>query len=44
MRHFFSTRVKMVLVAAVLLALVLTVVGSLTGKNYPAMLVQGVLF
>lgn len=43
MRHFFSTRVKMVLVAAVLLALVLTVVGSLTGKNYPAMLVQGVL-
>ena len=43
MRHFFSTRVKVVLVAAVLLALVLTVVGSLTGKNYPAMLVQGVL-
>ena len=43
MRHFFTTRVKMVLVAAVLLALVLTVVGSLTGKNYPAMLVQGVL-
>lgn len=43
MRHFFSTRVKVILVAAVLLALVLTVIGSLTGKNYPAMLVQSVL-
>lgn len=43
MRHFFSTRIKVVLVVAVLLALVLTVVCSLTGKNYPAMAVQTVL-
>ncbi len=43
MRHFFSTRVKAVLVIAVLLALVLTVVGSLTGKNYPGMVIQSIL-
>ncbi len=43
MRHFFSTRVKVVLVISVLLALVLTVVNSLTGKNYPGMLVRTVL-
>lgn len=43
MRHFFSTRVKIVLVIAVLLALVLTVVGSLTGKDYPALALQTVL-
>ena len=43
MRHFFSTRIKVVLVIAVLLALVLTVVVSLTGKNYPAIAMQTVL-
>ena len=43
MRHFFSTRVKIVLVIAVLLALVVTVVNSLTGKNYPGMVMQTVL-
>ena len=43
MRHFFSTRVKVVLVIAVLLALVLTVVTSLTGKDYPGLAVQTVL-
>ncbi len=43
MRHFFTTRVKVVLVTAVLLAAVLTVVGSLTGMKLPDMLVKGVL-
>ena len=43
MRHFFSTRVKIVLVIAVLLALVVTVTNSLTGKNYPGMVLQTVL-
>ena len=43
MRHFFTTRVKIVLVTAVLLAAVLTVVGSLTGMKLPEMLVKGVL-
>lgn len=43
MRHFFSTQVKIVLVIAVLLALVLTVVVSLTGKDYPGMVMQTIL-
>ena len=43
MKHFFSTRVRVVLVLAVLLAVILAVVGSLTGKSIPDMLVQGVL-
>ena len=43
MRHFFSTKVKVVLTLAVLLAVVLIVVSSLTGLNLPNMMVQGVL-
>ena len=43
MRHFFSTKVKVVLILAVLLAVVLIVVNSLTGLNLPNMMVQGVL-
>ena len=43
MRHFFSTRIRVVLVAALLIAVVLAVVGSLTGTNIPGLLVQGVL-
>ena len=43
MKHFFSTRVKVVLVLAVLLAVVLTVVSSLTGLSFPDMLVKGIL-
>ena len=43
MKHFFTTRVKVVLVTAVLLAAILTVVGSLTGLSLPDMLVKGVL-
>ena len=43
MKHFFTTRVKVVLVTAVLLAAILTVVGSLTGLSFPDMLVKGIL-
>jgi len=43
MKHFFSSRVRVVIVIAVLLAVVLIVVASLTGKNYPDMAVKGVL-
>ena len=43
MKHFFTSRVRVVLVTAVLLAIVLAVVSSLTGLKLPQMLVQGVL-
>ena len=43
MKHFFSTRVKVVLVIAILLAVILGVVSSLTNKSIPDMLVQGIL-
>ena len=43
MRHFFSTRIRVVLVAALLIAVVLAVVGSLTGTNIPGMRGQNVL-
>ena len=43
MKHFFSTRVKVVLVLAVLIAVVLTVISSLTGLSFPDMLVKGLL-
>ena len=43
MKHFFTNRVRIVLVAAVLLAVVLAVVSSLTGLKLPQVLVQGVL-
>lgn len=43
MRHFFSTKVRVLLVVAVLLAVVLAVAGNLTGLNFPDMIVQGVL-
>ena len=43
MRHFFTNRIRIVLVVAVLLAAVLAVVGSLTGMKLPQVLVQGVL-
>ena len=43
MRHFFTTRVKVVLVVAVLLAAILTVVTSLTGMRIPDMVVKGIL-
>ena len=43
MRHFFTNRVRVVLVAAVLIAVVLAVASSLTGMKLPQVLVQGVL-
>ncbi|MBQ4641120.1 MAG: rod shape-determining protein MreC [Oscillospiraceae bacterium] len=43
MKHYFTNRIRVVLVIAVLLAVVLTVVSSLTGLNLPQMFVQGVL-
>lgn len=43
MRHFFSPIVKSVLVIAVIIALVFTVLGSLTGKNYGSIVLQSVL-
>lgn len=43
MRHFFSTRVRVVLVAALLIAAVLAVIGNLTGSNLPGNVVQSIL-
>ena len=43
MRHFFSTRVRVVLIVALLLAIAIGVVSSLTGKSIPSMVVQGIL-
>lgn len=43
MKHFFTNRIRVVLVTAVLLAVVLTVVTSLTGLQLPQNIVQGVL-
>lgn len=43
MRHFFTSRIRTVLVAAVLLAVALAVVSSLTGLKLPQTIVQGVL-
>ena len=43
MRHFFSSKVRIVLIVAVLLAVLLTVVSSLTGMSLPDMAVKGVL-
>ena len=43
MKHFFSSRVRVVLIVAVLLAVLLAVIGNLVGLAFPEMLVQGVL-
>ena len=43
MKQFFSPRVRVVLIVAVLLAVVLAVVSSLTGLSLPDMAVQGIL-
>ena len=43
MKHYFSRRVRTVLVIAVLLAVVLAVVSGVTGKNIPAVAVQSVM-
>lgn len=43
MKHYFTTRIRVVLIAAVLIAVILAVIGSFTGFNLPKVLVQGVL-
>ena len=43
MKRFFSSRVGVVLIIAVLLAAILAVVGSLTGFSLPDMVVKGIL-
>jgi rod shape-determining protein MreC len=43
MRHFFSTRIRVILILALLLTGILAVTSSVTGKNIPSMMVQGVL-
>ena len=43
MKHFFTNRVIPVLIIAVLLAVVLAIVGSLTHMSLPDMLVKGIL-
>lgn len=43
MRHFFSTRVRVVLILALLVTVGLVVASSLTGMSVPSMVVQGAL-
>ena len=43
MRHFFSPRVRAVLIISLVLAVLLAVANKLTGKNIPGMLVQTVM-
>ena len=43
MKHFFSTRIRVVLVVTLLLAGILAVVGNLTGLGFPSMVVKGIL-
>ncbi len=43
MKHFFTTRIRVVLITAVILAAVLAIIGNLLGLTPMEMLVQGVL-
>ena len=43
MKHYFTKKVRIVLIAAVLLAVLLAVLSNLTGLTLPQMFVQGVL-
>ena len=43
MKHFFTGRVRVVMVLSAVIAVISLVVTSLTGVNYPNMLVQGAL-
>ena len=43
MRHLFSTKVRIILVVAVLLAAGLTILSSVTNQSIPSMLVQGIM-
>ena len=43
MRHFFSTKVRVILIAAVLLTAALAILSSITGASFADTLVQGLL-
>ena len=43
MRHFFTTKIRIILILSILLAIGLAVVTNLTNVNLPGMLVQGVV-
>jgi rod shape-determining protein MreC len=43
MRHFFSPRVRAVLIISLVIAVLLAVASNLTGKNYPGMIVQTIM-
>ena len=43
MKHFFTNRVRIVMIIAILLAIGLTVISSLTNTNLPEMAVKGLL-
>ena len=43
MKHFFTTRIRVVLIVAVLIAAILAVVSSIADMSLPNMMVQGVL-
>lgn len=43
MRHFFSNRIRAVLIISLLVAALLGLASSLTGKNIPSMIMQSVL-
>ena len=43
MRHFFSNRIRAVLIVSLLIAALLAILSGVTGKNIPQMLVQSVL-
>ena len=43
MRNLFSTRIKVILVVAVLLAAALTVLSNVTGQTIPDMVMQAAL-
>lgn len=43
MRHFFSPKVRVVLIIAVLLSVAMAIISSLSGLSLPEMMVQGVI-
>ena len=43
MRHFFTTKIRVILILSVLLAIGLAVVTGITNVNLPGMLVQGII-
>ena len=43
MKHFFSTKVRAVLIIAIILAVGLAILSNVTGVDYPSMLVQSII-